>query len=230
MPRTVHFIGGWSYSRDQLTSFSGRFDKQYRMVTHPFNVVLREIYSADEPMVLAGWSLGGLRILDAIAAGNIKPTALILISSTFMFCADSKYPHGVNRKALRSMSRGIKNDRDHTLGKFYRDAAKPSTVDENVLLEHLHDSHEFPTEALLDGLTMLDHLDCRTGLNSLTMPTLLLHGARDAIISPEASSYLHAHIPGSSLHIHPDAGHEMLIRQADWTVQHCTDFLNNLMP
>jgi len=230
MQLNVHFIGGWSYSPDQLTPFAEFSTMRHRMVTHPFNTDFRDIHLTGEPMVLIGWSLGGLRILDAISTGVIKPAAIILISSTSMFCADSEHPNGVNRKALLSMKRGISNDRNKTLEQFYRDAAQPQPTNSHSLVEILQLSSYFSTEALQGGLKMLEQLDCRSGLSAITIPTLILHGAKDAIISPDDSSYLHAHIPDSALHIHPDAGHEMLIRQAEWTVHHCTNFLNNLMP
>ena len=49
--------------------------------------------------------------------------------------------------------------------------------------------------------------DAREVLHKITCPTLILGGAKDAIVGVEASGELHRLIPQSSLHIYPECGH-----------------------
>jgi len=230
MSLTVHLIGGWSYSPEVMTPFVKTMSGFCRIIAHPFNVDIHHIQSKEEPFILVGWSLGGLRALESMMSGRLKPEGIILISSAARFCANTDYPHGVSRAALRSMTKGIRTDRTKILEHFYRDAAKPALIDNALLTHSIKQSGFFTTESLLDGLEMLNNIDNRNGLSSINTPTLLLHGEQDAIIPRDASTYLHAHLPGSTLQIHPDTGHELLIRQTDWTADRCIDFFKFLMP
>jgi sigma-B regulation protein RsbQ len=49
--------------------------------------------------------------------------------------------------------------------------------------------------------------DNRADLAAVTVPTLILQCARDAIAPPEVGAYVHAQIPGSTLVTLPATGH-----------------------
>ena len=49
--------------------------------------------------------------------------------------------------------------------------------------------------------------DARGGLGDITCPTLVLGGAEDRTVGPEAAGQLHDAIPGSRLHVYPGLGH-----------------------
>ena len=49
--------------------------------------------------------------------------------------------------------------------------------------------------------------DARAGLGGIACPTLVLGGAEDKTVGPEAAGQLHAAIPGSRLHVYEGLGH-----------------------
>lgn len=49
--------------------------------------------------------------------------------------------------------------------------------------------------------------DARAGLGGIACPTLVLGGAEDRTVGPEAAGQLHDAIPGSRLHVYPGLGH-----------------------
>jgi pimeloyl-ACP methyl ester carboxylesterase len=61
----------------------------------------------------------------------------------------------------------------------------------------------------------LSNLDLHGNLSTLTMPTLIITGNDDVIISPRHSHLLHREIPSSTLVVIPDGGHYVHIEQPE---------------
>ncbi|XP_045472867.1 valacyclovir hydrolase-like [Harmonia axyridis] len=66
--------------------------------------------------------------------------------------------------------------------------------------------------------TLLKYIEC---------PTLILHGAKDPVVSPEHAQYLHDNIKGSRLHIFLDGKHNIHLRYANEFNEIITKFLLN---
>lgn len=229
MEYPVHFVGGWSYPSECLSAAIKPWRLPAMGSIHTFEVDIQRLVAQPAPYILAGWSLGGLRILDAIGSGTLKPAALILISSTARFCADEAYEHGIQRAGLRTMIAGVRKQREKALERFYHDARKPETAHAHDLMTRIRQSGSFPTDKLIRGLQWLDELDARSCVQSMKIPTLILHGKQDAIIPYEAAEWLHGAMTGSVLHIHPDEGHELFINQPDWISARMNEFLQTLI-
>jgi len=61
----------------------------------------------------------------------------------------------------------------------------------------------------------LDSLDLRRKVSTLTVPTLIISGDDDAIISPRHSRFLHKEIPYSTLVVVPHGGHYVHVEQPE---------------
>lgn len=61
--------------------------------------------------------------------------------------------------------------------------------------------------AVADLLAMRDRPDSTPVLPTISVPTLVVHGAEDAIVSRESSEGMAARIPGAGLAVVPGAGH-----------------------
>jgi proline iminopeptidase len=62
-------------------------------------------------------------------------------------------------------------------------------------------------------------------LQDVEKPTLLIVGEHDRVTTPRAARVLHEGIPGSELHIVPDAGHMSFVEQTDEYIAVVRDFL-----
>jgi len=220
----LHVVGGWAYATNYLDPLAAALKPHVDVVPHPFHVELTELTGTINDTWMAGWSLGGLRLLDAAARGEISPRGIILISSTARFCADNKYLHGVTTAALRSMMIGIKRQRDKTLFRFFSDSLGNSThdaeINERIQMAGMHEN-----EVLLAGLHQLEVMDVRESLRSIRIPMLIVHGKRDAIIPPEASMFIQSNVTSSSLHIQQDAGHELPVSNPGWVADRMVEFI-----
>ena len=173
---------------------------------------------------IAGWSLGGLRALRAVAAGTCRPAGLILISSCARFCGAADYPCGLPEGQLRVMMRQFDRQPEATLADFFRRCAHPSSAGDTDIARRLA---ETPSEPLREGLADLRDIDLRDQLDIAPPPLLLLHGEQDAVIPCDASQWLHLRLPASVLKLHPTAGHDLPLRHADWVAGHIAAFMKD---
>ena len=64
--------------------------------------------------------------------------------------------------------------------------------------------------------------------STITVPTLIIVGEHDATTPPDASRAMHAKIPGSELHIIPDAAHMSAMENPDEVNRRILEFLHRL--
>jgi proline iminopeptidase len=69
------------------------------------------------------------------------------------------------------------------------------------------------------------NFDYRPSLGNVEKPTLVIVGEHDRTTTPRAARVLHEGIPGSELHIVPDAGHMSFVEQPGDYIQVVRDFL-----
>ena len=78
---------------------------------------------------------------------------------------------------------------------------------------------------LHDDLLACDNFNIRDQLNKVRQPTLILCGREDWMTPVKFSEYLAANIAYSSLHIHQDGGHMLMLEQPDWVLKEIENFL-----
>jgi len=221
----IHFAGGWAFTKETCEPLLRVLAERHRVFFHAFDDKLDSINVSPTDGWLAGWSLGGLKMLDEVIRGKLKPRGLILINSTSRFCSDADYPCGVSPAALRTMMIGIKRQRVNTLSRFYADAMSPQSTEADVT-NRLSASNDIDESRLLDGLQQLSVLDLRASIAAVAVPVLLLHGEKDHIIPADASRYLQSQLVTSEIHTHPDAGHELPLQFPQWTSDHIDRFIS----
>ena len=213
----ITVLGGWAYPSSSLTGLTEAISPGAEAQIIPFDQPLDT--HAPPPDLLIGWSLGGLRAIEAVANGTMHPRRPALVSSTARFCATEGYPCGTDRAALRSMMVGLRRNRAATLAAFFAGAMAPAPPDIAMIEAREQDARIFSDAALAEGLRLLDEMDMRPFLTQLTMPVLILHGAHDRIIPVSAAHDLAAAVRQATVRIHPDAGHELVLREQDWVVE-----------
>jgi len=74
-------------------------------------------------------------------------------------------------------------------------------------------------------LALAARTDTTASLGSITIPTLIIVGMHDLLTPPDASRAMHERIPGSVLHIIPDAAHMSPLENPDEVNTHLMQFL-----
>lgn len=160
--------------------------------------------------VVCGWSMGGLLAQRIARRHAARVRRLVLVSSTPRFVADDEWDHGMERAALEGFAQGLATDLDRTLATFVklnalRGARGRPAIRE--LTERLASRPPPSREALEHGLAWLRQTDLRVDAPWVATPTLVVHGARDAIVPVGAGRWLAQALPHATLAEWPDAAH-----------------------
>lgn len=158
--------------------------------------------------LLCGWSLGGMVALHLAATRAARPRGLVLIGSTPRFAAADDWPHGTAQEALASFAAELDADPVTLLARFRASMCRSDNAEKR--LRRLMSALPAPPSdltALREGLDILRDTDLREDARRIAVPTLVVHGARDAVVPPGAGDWLAAHIGGARRHVFDDCTH-----------------------
>jgi len=169
--------------------------------------------------LLVGWSMGGQIALQTVSQLSGRLAGMVLVSATPRFAASADFPHALAEKEARGMRLKVQRNSERALAGFYSRMfavyeleGNPAAAEIKGLLASIVPPD---TAASLEALDTLAQTDMRGLLAGITVPTLILNGARDQICLPQASSYLHEHIPDSAQVVFPQSGHAPFLTSAD---------------
>ena len=163
------------------------------------------------PIVLGGWSLGGMVALELATRQDITIGRLLLVATTPRFTTAADWPHGLSALQVRALSRNLERRFETTLADFFAltfadgevDAARLRTIRAFAVLPGgLPD--RTAAAALLDLLGVQDQ---RSVLARVACSTLVVHGALDRVTPVAAGRALAAALPHGQLLEMADAGH-----------------------
>lgn len=161
------------------------------------------------PMTVIGWSLGGMLALQLAAAYPERIGKLILIGSTAKFITSGDYTWGLSLSIVKNMNRKLANNSEKTLIEFYKlmFSANEQKASEQFISMIAPSMLNIHPDTLTTGLDYLMKTDLRSLLPSIKIPSLIIHGTKDAICPIDAAYYLASHLPNSQLISLPEAGH-----------------------
>lgn len=162
-----------------------------------------------EKFSLLGWSDGGI-------------TALI---------AAAMYPHLIMKMVVWGTNAFV-SEQDLRLYDAVRDVANWSPRMREPM-EKMYGAEAFAKMwgAWVDGISQFAKRSkgsiCMELLPSITCPTLIIHGEKDAMVPSIHPQYLLQHIKGSRLHLMPEGKHNLHLRYAAEFNKLAEDFLKN---
>lgn len=159
---------------------------------------------------VCGWSLGALFAQRLALRHPGRVGRLVLVGATPCFAARADWPHAMAHDTLAGFAAGLAEDRDATLARFVRLNALHGARGREAIrsfTERLSQRGAPDGSALAVGLAWLRDTDLRSDAPHIAQPTLVVHGARDALAPVEAGRWLALHIPGARLHEIADAAH-----------------------
>lgn len=161
--------------------------------------------TAYTPLLVAGWSLGGLLALRLAAQGWAD--GLVLLASTARFTRPKEQSdRGWADVYVRKMISGLAKDRQSVETNF-RDMMFTQSEMLSNLGSHLPPAGCWTTSALIAGLDILRNVECLSRLPEIQCPVFLIHGAEDRICPYEAAAELAAQLPHAKLLTLPHCGH-----------------------
>ncbi len=166
---------------------------------------------APGPVLLGGWSLGGMVAMELAARPGSPVGKLLLIATTPRFTAAVDWPCGLPAGQVQTMQRNLARRFEATLGEFFR----LTFAEGEVGPARLREIREFAVRpgGLPDATTsaellgLLARQDQRELLAALHCPALVVHGTADRVTLVGAGRALAAALPQGRLREFAGLGH-----------------------
>lgn len=157
------------------------------------------------PLLIGGWSLGGLLALRLAVKGYAD--GLVLFAATARFTrSKEELDRGWADAYVRQMIKGLMKDQQGVEMKFRQNMFTEAEWEAGL-------GKRFPlvgswtTSALIAGLQILRSEEVLSGLPGIECPVLLVHGTEDKICPYNAAAELAAQLPRAELFSIPGSGH-----------------------
>ncbi|OME87846.1 alpha/beta hydrolase [Paenibacillus sp. FSL A5-0031] len=169
--------------------------------------------ASHSPLLIGGWSLGGLLALRLAAKGLAD--GLVLFGATARFTrTKGESDLGFADIYVRKMITGLKQDRQGIESRF-RELMFSDAEREDKLDESLPPIGSWTTPALIAGLQILRSEECLSQLKSITCPVFIVHGTDDCICPYGAAVELMTQLPKAKLFTMPACGHASFLGRED---------------
>jgi pimeloyl-ACP methyl ester carboxylesterase len=145
------------------------------------------------PFAVAGFSMGGGEVARLVARHGERVTKAILIGSIvpYMLKTDDN-PNGVPQSIFDEIGAGIKQDRAAFFTSFAKDffgvGVMAHPVSDAVLEDFLRQAMMAGLRPTLAAAQAFGTTDFRGDLSRFTMPTLVIHGTKDATVPIDATA------------------------------------------
>jgi non-heme chloroperoxidase len=164
-------------------------------------------------VVLVGWSMGGA-VAAQFAAASDRVGKLVMVGAPPRFMAEEGAPYGLPPAACEAFMQAILARREQTLWRTVEDtlAVELGEATKRWLLQlSLHT----PTHACVRTYAGVLAADIRPQLETMRVPTLLLHGVHDVFISVEAARWAATVIPDVRLVEFEQSGHAPFLEEPE---------------
>ena len=190
-------------------------------------IELLDALQITEPVVVGGLSMGGYVALALWARYPERIRALMLIDTR----AAADTPEAARNREELALTVETNGTAKHVV-----DAMMPKLFSEETRSHHAElippvraAMERTSARGVAGALYGMAHRPDRTGLlASITVPTLVMVGAHDAITPPEESRKMAAALPNAQLIIIPDAGHLAPLENSEAADEAILDFLSKL--
>ena len=166
-----------------------------------------------KPVILCGLSMGGYVALEMYRQAPERVKGLILASTRAD--ADTAATKSIRESQVTQIRHGrLEEVNDEMIKKLF----SPVTVQENSeLVEYIREimNQTTPEGAVGSLRAMKTRADSTDLLSEINVPTIVMHGEDDVLISVDTAAGMATAIPTAELHILPDAGHLPNLEQPD---------------
>ena len=189
--------------------------------------------SGKGPIMIVGWSLGGLIALQAAADHPDRVAGLVLLAATPCFVRQPDWPSGMEPAIFEEFAQGLEEDYRGTLNRFSALEVRGSETgrrDLKLIRERMNRYPPPARETLRDGLRLLRDSDLRHRLDELDCPTLLVAGDHDRLVAPEAVEATAKRMPQARITMIRGAGHAPFLGQPDTVAGLIQGFVETCRP
>jgi len=205
-------------------SFSG-----LRNLTDDVARFCQTVKKDNQPLVLVGWSLGGLPCVQVAIENSQSVDALMLVSSNPCFVTQNDWSYGVDAQVFEQFAESLKTDFSGTIRRFLSLQVKGSESG-RIILRNLREKirqQARPNEASLDaGLDVVKQADVRNQLAVIAQPVCWALGEQDGLVSAELANALKKITEQAEVKVYSKAGHAPFLSHTDEFVLQLVEFID----
>ncbi|MDI6732089.1 MAG: alpha/beta fold hydrolase [Candidatus Margulisbacteria bacterium] len=202
--KTLYFIHGFATGPSIWQKQIEVFLKDYRVILD------QEQIKPNDELYIIGWSMGGWKAIELLFELRQKVSGLILVSAFAKYVQGNDYPYGQPLALLQKLERRFLID--YKLGMHYFYNLIFPDKDQQRIIDALPPPEK---KDLLRWFEKLRLEDKREFLPRVNVPTLIIQGDKDPIVTVKSARYLQQSIPGSKLEIFGGVGHAPFLEQPD---------------
>ena len=200
--KTLYFIHGFatgpSIWRGQVEAFS----KDYRIILN------QEQIKPDDELYIIGWSMGGWKAIELLFELKQKVAGLVLVSAFAKYVQGDDYAFGQPMALLQKLEKRFMKDYKAGMHYFYDLIFHDKS--QHPLIDLLPPPDETGLKRWFEKLRMEDK---RSFLQKINVPTLIIQGDKDPIVSVESAHYLQKSFPNARLEVLNGVGHAPFLEQ-----------------
>jgi pimeloyl-[acyl-carrier protein] methyl ester esterase len=235
MQTPIIFLPGWGFqsciSKEYLPMVTHFIDlplleKENELIEHACDRIEAKLPS--QPILLIGWSLGGLLQIKLYERHPNHYKALIIITSTPCFRRQNEWP-GISKTEqnifMRKLEQPYEIFFDYYLKLIQGSFQNPKF--KTLLRSHIISKDNFSSSKIYQSI--LFESDLRATFSNIKVPTLLIYGDKDPIIPKKANTYLSKLNPYLTHYQLAEAGHLPFLTHNNETKNVISSFLNGIL-
>lgn len=212
-------LPGFGYSRNM----SGNFD-----LNSLSKMIEDYIINLNKPVVLLGWSLGGLISLNILKRKNVDIDKVVLVASTPCFTCKKDWPEAMEQSVFDVFAENLETDFKKTLQRFLSLQTRGSELGRESLRKlknSISERGEPDLQALKGGLKILSETDLRDDAIKTT-PALVILGEKDTLVPVNVKNEFAKQFSNCEIIIIDKTAHAPFISHADVCALHIKKFIN----
>ena len=170
------------------------------------------------PLIVVGWSLGGLVAMRWARQDPVRVSRLVLVATTPRFPAGSDWPHGVSAETLARFGDELHVAWKLTIQRFLALQLQGSEHGRATLAamrQQVFARGEPAPKALFGALDAIVTTDLRAEVTEIAQPALVIAGGRDTLALPAAGRWLGERLPDAHFAAIEGAAHVPFLSHPD---------------
>lgn len=191
-------------------------------------VIENHIKGLNVPVTLAGWSLGGLILLNILKRNNVDLDKIIFIATTPSFTKKEGWDSAMDQSVFNAFSKDLKLDYKKTLKRFLSLQTRGSDLAREELRElnqKLNERGEPALKALESGLNILSNTDLRDERQN-NIPAMIVLGEKDTLVPLSVKAEFEKMFPNLEQLILKKTGHAPFISSPELCAEKIKNFIN----
>lgn len=201
-------FSGWSRPADALRPLAPSADTfDYFDAGRPdIRAIAAQLPRRDYDLVI-GWSLGGVLARRLLQTGHLRARAFVSLSAPLQFVRDTRVRDAMPPETFERFYTNYRDDPARTAARFHGLLVKNDRHHRRILGELTHHPRVQEADAWLRWMDFLATYSALDHRYDALPPSLLIHGAGDAIVPVAQAYHLSEHLGAAALHVLPHCGH-----------------------